>query len=213
MKKFLFLVLTTTLLIGNGYSQKAKFGFMGGLTLGSQSTKSSGLKISGNSRAGFTLGVLADVNLSDNFSFQPSLNFTQKGGKYDFSDLGLPGSGKVDFVLNYIEVPLNVLFKANAGKGKFFFGAGPSLSFGMSGTVKSDNSPDEDVKFGSGDNDDLKPFDFGGNVLAGYELSSGVFIALNYNTTLNNIAIESDATTRNSYFGIRIGYLLGGKKK
>lgn len=107
---------------------------------------------------------------------------------------------------------MNFVFKANAGSGKFFVGAGPSIGFGISGTYKS-GSEEEDVNFGSDSEDDLKPFDFGGNILAGYELSNGLFFALNYNTTLNNLSTESDVTSRNRYFGIRIGYLLGGKKK
>ncbi|HEY9706098.1 MAG TPA: porin family protein, partial [Allocoleopsis sp.] len=154
----------------------------------------------------------ADVKVSNNFVFQPGLNFTQKGGKFNLSEVGLPGSGDVDFVLNYIEVPLNVLFKTKAGSGNFFIGAGPSLSFGMSGKAKLDNE-EEDINFGSNEqNDDYKPFDFGGNIVAGYQLSNGVFIAINYNATLNNIDTDSDITTKNKYFGIRLGYILGKKK-
>lgn len=212
MKKLLSLSFALLLIGAMTQAQTARFGFSAGAALASQSSKTSGISINSDSKAGFTLGVMSDISLSDAFSFQPGLNFTQKGGKFDFSDLGFPGAGDVNYTLNYLELPLNVVFKANAGSGKFFVGAGPSLGFGLSGKVKS-GSDEEDVNFGSNTEDDLKPFDFGGNILAGYELSNGLFFALNYNTTLNNLSTESDVTTRNRYFGIRIGYLLGGKKK
>lgn len=211
MKKLLSLTAALFLIGAIANAQTARFGFSAGATLGSQSSKSSGISINSSSKAGLTLGVMSDISLSDAFSFQPGLNFTQKGGKFDFSDLGFPGAGDVTYTLNYVELPLNVVFKAEAGSGKFFVGAGPSLGFGISGKLKS-GSEEEDVNFGSNAEDDLKPFDFGGNIVAGYELSNGLFFALNYNTTLNNLSTESDVTTRNRYFGIRIGYLLGSKK-
>jgi hypothetical protein len=212
MKHRFSLVVIMFLMGTLAQAQTARFGFSAGATLGSQSTKASGITINSDSKAGFTIGVMSDVSISESFSFQPGLNFTQKGGKFDLSDFGIPGaSGDATYNLNYVEVPLNVVFKANAGNGKFFFGAGPSLGFGVSGKLKA-GSDEEDVNFGSDSQDDLKPFDFGGNVLAGYELSNGLFFALNYNTTLNNLSTENDITTRNRYFGIRIGYLLGGKK-
>lgn len=211
MKKLLSLTVALFLISTITNAQTARFGFSAGAALASQSSKTSGISINSDSKAGLTLGVMSDISLSDAFSFQPGLNFTQKGGKFDFSDLGFPGTGDVSYTLNYLELPLNVVFKANAGSGKFFVGAGPSLGFGLSGKLKSGND-EEDVNFGSNAEDDLKPFDFGGNILAGYELSNGLFFALNYNTTLNNLSTESDVTTRNRYFGIRIGYLLGGKK-
>ena len=211
MKKLLSLATALFFIGAIAQAQTARFGFSAGATLGSQSSKSSGISINSSSKAGLTLGVMSDISLSDAFSFQPGLNFTQKGGKFDLSDLGVPGTGDVTYTLNYVEVPLNVVFKAEAGSGKFFIGAGPSLGFGISGKFKSGNE-EEDVNFGSNEEDDLKPFDFGGNIVAGYELSNGLFFALNYNTTLNNLSTENDVTTRNRYFGIRIGYLLGGKK-
>jgi hypothetical protein len=71
----------------------------------------------------------------------------------------------------------------------------------------------EDINFGSNeDEDDYKPFEFSGNILAGYEFSNGVFVAANYNAGLSNIAVggDSDNSLKNRYFGVKLGFKFGG---
>lgn len=80
MKKLLSLTVALFVLSAIAHAQKARFGFSAGATLASQTSKASGFSINSDSKAGFTLGVMSDVSLSDAFSFQPGLNFTQKGG-------------------------------------------------------------------------------------------------------------------------------------
>ena len=84
----------------------------------------------------------------------------------------------------------------------------------MSGQVKSDGES-QDINFGSDETtDDYKPFEFSGNILAGYEFSNGFFAAVNYNAGLNNIVngTEAGESGKNRYFGIRLGYKFGGHK-
>ncbi len=188
-------------------AQTAKFGVTGGITIASQKFKSSGISITSDSKVGFTVGLLADLGLSENFAFQPGLNFTQKGSK--FSSAG----ESVTQTLNYIELPLNFLYKAPAGSGSFFAGIGPVLNYGISGKAKS-SGVSEDINFGSSDNDDYKAFEFSGNILAGYEFSNGFFADVSYNLGLSNILNggDSENSAKNRYFGIRIGYQFGGNK-
>jgi hypothetical protein len=109
---------------------------------------------------------------------------------------------------------LNALYKAPAGSGSFFAGIGPALGYGISGKAESDGES-QDVHFGSSDNDDYKAFEFSGNILAGYEFSNGFFVSANYNHGFSNIinGAGSDATGKNNYIGIRIGYKFGGAPK
>lgn len=192
-------------------AQNAKFGVTAGITIANQKFKSSGLSITGDSKVGFTAGAVADVGITENFSFQPGLNFTQKGSKVTFD----PGTGSQTSkqTLNYIELPLNFLYKAPAGAGKFFAGLGPVLSYGISGKAKDDGD-EFDIHFGSDTDDDYKAFEFSGNVLAGYELAGGFLVAVNYNLGFSDILNggDSDESVKNKYFGIRIGYLFGGSK-
>jgi hypothetical protein len=189
-------------------AQNAKFGVTAGTSIASQKFKSQGISISGDSKIGFTAGVLADLGLSENFVFQPGLNFTQKGSKIS------SGGVTATQTLNYVELPLNFLYKTPAGSGSFFGGMGPDLGYGLSGTAKSDGES-QDVHFGSSDDDDYKAFEFSGNILAGYEFSNGFFVSANYNHGFSNIlnGAGSDASAKNNYFGIRLGYKFGGQSK
>ena len=150
-------------------------------------------------KTGLTAGVVCSARIGRKFSFMPSLNFTQKGGTYPFD-------GEV--TLNYIELPLNLVYHINCGSGSFFFGAGPDIAFGVGGTEKFDGQ-ETDVHFGTGDDDDLKPFEFSANILAGYKLRNGLCFAANYNPGISNIATGNDGVSKWHNHGsvFRIGYL------
>jgi hypothetical protein len=207
MKKLFILQIALCSLITMN-AQNVRFGITAGTSIASQKFKASGISISGDSKVGFTAGVLADLGLSENFVFQPGLNFVQKGSKIS------SGGVTATQTLNYIELPLNALYKTSAGSGSFFAGIGPALGYGFGGTAKSDGES-QDIHFGSSDNDDYKPFEFSGNILAGYEFSNGFFVSANYNHGFSNILNGGDAdqSAKNNYFGIRLGYKFGGEKK
>ena len=214
MKKTFLGCTFLTLISAAAFSQDIKFGIQAGTAIASQKAKQSGISITTDSKVGFTVGVISDISISENFTFQPALNFTQKGSKFNYSD----GSESIESsqTLNYIELPLHFLFNAPAGNGKFFAGLGPVVNYGISGTAKvkmGGESMSEDVSFGSNeDEDDYKPFEFSGNVLAGYEFSNGLFVAANYNAGLSNIAVggDSDNSLKNRYFGVKLGFKFGG---
>jgi hypothetical protein len=169
-----------------------------------------------DSKAGVTVGVLADVPVAESICFRPGLNWTQKGAKFKESGTGY--SSEIKQTLNYVELLLNVLYCSQAGNGKFFAGLGPALGFGIGGKYKDKTTAagqtDEDsgdIKFGNNENEDhYKAFEFAGNATAGYELPNGFFIALSYYLGLSNLVIngDSDNSVKNRYFAIRIGYFL-----
>lgn len=143
-------------------------------------------------------------------SFQPALNFVQKGTKLEQDDV------KDIVTYNYLEVPLNFVYRTQKEQG-FFIGAGPSVAFGLSGKEKySDfqNSADSKVKFGSGD-DEVKSIEFGVNALAGYKFGNGFLFSANYNLGLSNIQNGSSdemGTVKNRYFAFKIGYSFNNRK-
>ena len=188
------------------------FGVQAGIAAASMKMEEDGESLDLDSKIGFTLGVVANVGLSENFSFRPALNFVQKGGKEEGEIMGI--SYKQTMNLNYLELPLNFVYNTSAGSGQFFIGAGPSLSFGLSGktTAEVDGEEEsEDLNFGNGD-DEVKPFEFGGNILAGYQLANGVSISVNYNMGFSNLSNVENSEAKNKYFGVRLGYNFGGNK-
>jgi hypothetical protein len=206
MKKFVLLSAFALTIIGA--KAQVTFGVTGGITSASYKQKEGNVTITSDSRIGFTLGGFANISVSDNISIQPGLNFTQKGGNY--SD----GGGTANATLNYLEIPINATYNIEAGPGKVIVGAGPTISYGLSGKVKTTfagQSETTDIKFGTDEiKDDLKPLELGLNLIAGYKLSNGLSFALNYNLG-SNIALGNDVKSNNRYFGIRLGYEFGGE--
>ncbi len=217
MKKILLSTGLMLFLTLNIFGQKKSIGFTGGLTISNYHAKVDGETDDGKSKLGFTLGVLADIPLSKNFSFQPALNFVQKGTKEEF-DLGGGDDGTIKLSNNSIEIPLNFIYKSGGAACNFFIGAGPSLSLSVAGKIKYDDGTDDfsqDLDFGNSEDDDMRGFDIGANVLAGVECKNGLLVALNYNQGLSNLypqATDNDKLSSH-YFGIRIGYILKMKKQ
>lgn len=210
MKLHFFILIPMILLVSFASRAQTNFGLTLGGTYSNVTAKSSGLSLSLKPKMGITVGLFADVSLSNNLSFQPALNFVQKGFKLKQDDVKAIAS------YNYLELPLNILYKIQKDQG-FFIGAGPSIAYGLSGKEKyndSQSSENTKVKFGSGEND-VKPFDFGINALAGYKFENGFLFSVNYNLGLSNIQngnSDEMGTVKNRYFALKIGYSFNNKK-
>jgi hypothetical protein len=204
MKKLIYLLTCFMLFATYSYSQKAKLGFTTGVAIGSYKLKADPVSITSKSKAGITLGIIADVPIGASGSFMPALNFVQKGGT-------LKADGMKDkLIINYLELPLNFVYKASITGGKLFLGAGPSLNAGISGKDKWEvegSSGSDKVKFGK--DKDFKRFDASVNFIAGYLARSGMMVTLNYNSGLSNSVDSGDSEGEfyNRYFGLRIGYM------
>jgi hypothetical protein len=102
-------------------------------------------------------------------------------------------------------------------------GLGPYVAYGIGGKVKlsgSGTDVDQDIKFENkltesqllDDQYYLKRFDAGANLLAGYELSSGISFQLNAQLGLLKINPGYDgnssdkSTVKNTGFGLSVGY-------
>ena len=181
-------------------------------------------------RFSWKAGLVASVPLTDQISFAPQLNLLSKGFKIDESQSfeGMTVSVKAETQLTYLELPLNFVYHANTPEEGFFVGLGPSVSYGVGGKAKFDynlagmsGSEESDIKFDGEKNDQssdnipetihLKAFEFGGNVIAGYRLSSGLFIQANYNQGFSNISPDDGTKIKNRYFGLGIGYFFGSR--
>ncbi len=211
MKSITILLVLMILLTAHSLTAQTKIGLTGGATFGNVTAKLQGISVSPKMRMGFTAGLFIDCPLSSGFSFQPALNFVQKGYKINDETM----TDKVSY--GYLEVPLNFVYD---NKG-FFIGAGPSMSSGLSGKEKfvdkqnPSGSGETKIKFGSG-NDEIKRFEFGANVLTGYKFKEGFMVSANYNLGLNNIQNGNSTevgTIKNRYFAVKIGYIFSGTKK
>jgi hypothetical protein len=225
MKKFS--LLCTAALVGGLYAQaQVTFGLKAGFSAANMSSKYEGdsgiasRKADTKTIPAFHGGVIVDIALDDQLSLQPGLFFSQKGAKLKSTiDLGSPSAIGVTSTtrLNYLELPVNLLYKHQIGSGKLFAGFGPYIAYGISGKfkVKTDNNlVDEDVKVKFKNSSEIsakevyvKPFDAGANFTAGYELKMGLLFSVNYSLGLTNTSPYNKENEKNHYFGVSVGYL------
>ncbi len=214
MKKIFLCIAVYCCIANTAGAQKITFGVSAGVAYANTFIKPDSGKVQGmGARTGFTGGIVATIPVNKYFSFQPGINFLQKGFKNNESATTL--------TLNYIEVPLHILFVTHNNEtdkkaDDLFFGIGPSFAFGTSGqfTIKTDSGTfRQNIKMGNSKNDDLKPFDCGANVIIGCQFFNNVFFSFNYSIGLSNLTDEKGVRWRNNYLGFRAGYTFGGNKK
>lgn len=163
-------------------------------------------------KAGFNIGVNAELPVAPDFYLQPGILFTTKGTKIEQTG----DDTKVN--VSYIEVPVNFIFKPALGPGKMLLGVGPYVAFGVGGKIK-EGSDDADIKFKNEITTTeymadfyLKRLDVGGNLLVGYELAKKISFQLNAQLGMAKINpkikdYSADKTSlKNTGFGISVGY-------
>jgi len=173
---------------------KPRFGLKGGVNLpkykyvNDKNNTSNETETSTN----FHLTGYADAPIGGVFSIQPGISIQGKGAKY-FDN----GTSQVEDNVLAIEIPVNILANLAAGPGKLFIGGGPYAGFNVSGERNFINTNSADRKLNIGDNigDDLKAIDFGINLLAGYQLSTGLNFSAGYGIGFTNLYPTSTTTT------------------
>jgi hypothetical protein len=185
---------------------QVKYGVKAGLNLANISEKSSlGSENEGKtSKIGFHFGGTAEFPASEAVSVQTGLLFSSKG--YKISLEGASGSMNV----NYLEIPINTIYKIEIGSSKLCLSAGPYLAYAVSGSAKY-GGIEVDVNIGSDDDDDYKALDYGLNIGAGVELNDKITIGLQYGIGLANISSYTGygSSAKNNVFGISVGYMFG----
>ena len=176
------------------------------------STGLAGLSYKNQSVMGAKIGLLADIGLGP-IAVQPGIFYSMKGGKQSVNFLG---SVENRTTINYLEVPVWVLYKHKLGPGKIFGGVAPSIGYGLSGKTKSKASVlgqvEEDTQnltFGS-DSTDVKRIDYAINIGVGYQLFMGLFARVSYSIGLANLSNDASAgDIKNRSFGVSVGWLFG----
>jgi hypothetical protein len=208
----LILMLSVPLAIAqNTDNAKMSFAILGGINFQNLNGKDIvGDKLENDMTLGYHAGVNVQIPIGPQFFFQPGLLFTTKGAK---------NPNGTSIKLSYIELPLNLVYKALVGNGKFMLGFGPYIGYAIGGKVKPESGTATDIEFKNvvetGDPTSVayfKALDAGGNIFAGYELASGIFLQLDTQLGMLKInpedkRISSDeSVVKNTGFGLSIGY-------
>jgi hypothetical protein len=213
-KAIFFLIIFSFSLSVTGFSQKARVGLSGGVTISNMNNTISGKEQTGEGLTGFMASMIIETPLFSHLSFQPHLAYVRKGMRVKTQPFT---SADTSIQLRYVDVPLNFIYTTGK-KMTFYVGGGPCLSFNLPslrvvevGGAKSNT----EIAFGEDAKSDFKGFDYGANILVGLRLLKGYFISVNYTQGIRNIipVEKGDDKIHNNYLGIQLGYLFNNTAK
>lgn len=208
-------------------AQQSSAFIRGGLNLANISVTSNGSVNKANMLPSFQVGIIGDVFLAPELSLQPGLLFSGKGAKSQVVNSTTGDNYTSTFNPYYIEIPMNLVFKAPLGQTKFFAGAGPYLGIGVAGKNKIDGTvlgssfhSEKAIQWTSADptsNSDgsgfgvIKRYDYGLNATAGIEGKTAI-LSVNYGLGLAKLQSGTtngaDNNNKNRVLSITVGFKL-----
>ncbi|MFY7729247.1 MAG: porin family protein [Flavobacterium sp.] len=178
-----------------GGSYSPSFGIKGGVNF---ATINGGDFDSPDSRTSFHAGVFGEFPVApDLFSVQVEALYSGQGFKTNIDGGFFGGNGKVEYQLDYINVP--VLAKFYLVKG-LSIEAGPQFSFKVNEEIDADANADS----GDLDLNEAKDFEFGVSGGLTFETPLGIFATARYNQGITDI-IENESA-KNSVFQLGVGF-------
>jgi hypothetical protein len=193
-RAIIFLVLITNTLFVN--AQEWTWAPEAGLNISNVTGK--GLDM--EPKLGVKAGLVFNMPLSEVMFLQPGVFYSQKGFRND----------SVRNNLNYIEVPLNLMYRLKLKKsGSLFASAGLYGAYALYGrTIDDRDHVSTKISFGSKQHQ-INPWGFGANMGVGYELPINLYIRAQYGIGLISIYNGTTVDTRHRLFQFTIGYLVG----
>ncbi|MBG0858111.1 MAG: PorT family protein [Bacteroidales bacterium] len=220
MKSKVFFLSTILLLLTVAAYPQIKIGVLGGVNFQNINGKDyQGDKLDHGLTLGFHAGANVNIPIAQDFYLQPGLLFTIKGSQNWGNGMTGTGDYTTKTKISYIELPINLLYRAQVGEGYILLGFGPYLAYGIGGneTTGDDKRP---IKFKYQvrsltelqDNAYYRAFDAGANIFFGYEIPAGIFLQLN--TQLGLVEFQptydwmpdTEASYKNTGFGLSVGY-------
>ena len=187
----------------NSQSMAPSFGVKGGVNFATVN----GDFDSPDSRTSFHAGVFAEFPVAEIFSLQVEALYSGQGFEYTTPRVLGFGGDKVEYQLDYINVPVLAKFYLFEG---FSVEAGPQFSFLVNEEVDSDPTGDG----GDTNTDEAKTFEFGVAGGVTFQTSMGLFATARYTQGLTDVLKERRDTNgdnvensiNNGVFQIGIGY-------
>jgi Outer membrane protein beta-barrel domain len=193
MKKIMFSILVIALTIP--IIAQTGFGIKGGITsyaIKSNVDDQSYIPVAAH------FGAFAQINITDVFSVQPEVLYSQQGNKYETN--GVKESRNLD----YVNIP--IMLQANTKKG-FTFEAGPEFGFLMSAKYKEDGKVISDIK------QTFKGSNFSLGLGLIYRMKIGLGFGFRYCIGLSNISTVANTTEKSNGGQIGISYKFSVGKK
>lgn len=210
MKKSMLILYTLFLSVTViAQNKKVNVGLKAGLNISSLSFDES--ELNSSSKAGFTAGLMVEIPMTEKFSLQPELLYSQQGTKTSFFDGDVTNSSyKGTIELNYLNIPLMLKYYVIKG---FSVQAGPQLGI----LLKADHKYQDNFlgykNYGSFNLfDHSSGVDTSVNLGLGYQFKDKIYTDLRYNLSYSNVFKNGDTDyfinkdMKNRVFQITIGY-------
>ncbi|WP_126652183.1 porin family protein [Chryseobacterium aureum] len=171
-----------------------------------------GLKAGGNlssftggdskSKIAFYAGAFVNVPLSESFSIQPEVVYSQQGAKAkDDYEMATYTIKNMQQNLGYINVPIMLQYNATP---ELYFEAGPEFGLLVSAQAKGDINGST---YKASNKDNLKNFNFGAGIGLGYKFTPNLGVNVRYTAGLTKVLKnEFGDSSKNTNFQLGINY-------
>lgn len=169
---------------------------------------------------GVNAGIHAEIQLTDQLSFRPELNYVEKGFRvregfeFDLFNIPIPIGAEAITRIQYVEVPLQLKYTLLDGPVQPYFFGGPHVSYAVDGRIDLRANLILDFNIGSFDidvtNDLYNQFEVGGLAGAGISVQAGrgnVFIQGSFQHGFTDMLNDPivDIRLRNKGFNLTAG--------
>lgn len=151
-------------------------------------------------------GVFTEITVSNHLLLRAQLGVMsagfKSGDRYDM--LGNSFAPERKYTLNYINLPLQLLYSMDLRFGKAWIGAGPYAGILVNGFYKG-SSGTVRVNIGSGKDDDYRSLDVGAGFSVGLLLNGGFLLSIDQDTGLADVT-PGPGKSRNIIWSFCFGY-------
>lgn len=213
-------ILFAAIILISGSVHAQKFGVRAGVNFSNFLEKDNSQTYSQNynMNTGFHVGAVVDFPLVSLLSLETGVFYSTNGYNTTSSVtiFGITTTTDYRLALSYLELPILAKMSYDLGKGSIFATAGPYISYGIAGKSTSvisvsgsstSNTTETDVVWGSDENSDFNPFDYGLSIGGGVQVNSFT-LGVNYGLGLANVSTtEVDGyKTNNRLLSVSAGF-------
>jgi hypothetical protein len=154
---------------------------------------------SNDSYKSYHAGFISEFRIADRLYIQPQLLYSRKGATL----LSSTGAGDTKVRINYIDFPVNVLYKLPVSFGKIYGGAGAIVSYGFGGRQEQDGYKKRVFAGNTWKHEDLSL-----SFTAGVEFNNGLFASINSQKGLLDIYKADGISVKNKSLSVSVGYMI-----
>lgn len=151
------------------------------------------------SKVGFYAGAIVNIPISDAFSVQPEVVYSQQGAKAkDDYEMATYTVKNMEQTLSYINVPVMLQYNVTP---EFYLEAGPEFGLLVNAQAKGDINGSS---YKTNNKDSMKSFNFGAGIGLGYRFTENLGVSVRYIAGITKI-LKNDFGDSSKNTNIQLG--------